>query len=308
MFRLFALAAALAAYGAAALGSWIRINEAGMTCPDWPLCNGAVVPALAGGVVLEWGHRMIVAFESVLMVAALVTAWQQRERIAGIGRTTAFIVVAYCVQVVLGAATVALSNSPWSVVWHWGAAMAFLGGLSVLVILAFVEPARKPTLPAVQNGLYPLITACAVVAFVTMCAGAYVSSSGAGLACLSLPYCNGTLFGHSAAQLAQMVHRLFAGLFFVFATLAVYRVAGGAPLSVRVATLVGYTLIVVQILLGFANVAYLLPPTLRELHAANASLTFIAFVCAFTFATIDGTVALAPSSRRTAPSVGAGAR
>jgi len=307
MFRIFALAAALAAYGAAALGSWIRINQAGMTCPDWPLCNGAVVPALGGGVVLEWGHRMIVAFESVLMVAALVVAWQQRRRIAGIGRTAAFVVGAYCVQVVLGAATVALSNSPWSVVWHWGAAMAFLAGLSVLVILAFVEPARKAA-PAVQNGLYPLLATCAAVAFVTMCAGAYVSSSGAGLACLSLPYCNGTLFGHTTAQLAQMVHRLFAGLFFVFATIAVYRVAVGAPLRVRAATLAGYTLIVVQILLGFANVAYLLPPALRELHAANAGLTFIAFVCAFAFARIDGTVAVASAARRASPSMTAGAR
>ena len=308
MFRFLALAAALAAYGAAALGSWIRINQAGMTCPDWPLCNGAVVPALGGGVVLEWGHRMIVAFESVLMLAALVAAWQHRKRIAGIGRTAAFIVAAYSVQVILGAATVALSNSPWSVVWHWGAAMAFLGGLSVLVILAFVQPARKPETTVVHNGLYPLIATCATVAFLTMCAGAYVSSSGAGLACLSLPYCNGTLFGQSPAQLAQMVHRLFAGLFFVFATIAVYRVAVGAPLRVRVATLAGYALIVVQILLGFANVAYLLPPALRELHAANAGLTFIAFVCAFAFATIDGTVALPATARRTSPSMTAGAR
>jgi heme A synthase len=307
MFRIFALAAALAAFGAAALGSWIRINQAGMTCPDWPLCNGAIVPALGGGVVLEWGHRMIVAFESVLMVAALVAAWQQRKRIAGIGRTAAFIVSAYCVQVILGAATVALSNSPWSVVWHWGAAMAFLAGLSVLVILAFVEPARK-AVPAVQNGLYPLLATCAAVAFVTMCAGAYVSSSGAGLACLSLPYCNGTLFGHTPAQLAQMVHRLFAGLFFVFATIAVYRVTVSAPLRVRAATLAGYTLIVAQILLGFANVAYLLPPALRELHAANAGLTFIAFVCAFAFATIDGTVAVASAAHRSSPSMTAGAR
>ena len=307
MFRIFALAAALAAFSAAALGSWIRINQAGMTCPDWPLCNGAIVPALGGGVVLEWGHRMIVAFESVLMVAALVAAWQQRKRIAGIGRTAAFIVSAYCVQVILGAATVALSNSPWSVVWHWGAAMAFLAGLSVLVILAFVEPARKAA-PVVQNGLYPLIAACAAVAFVTMCAGAYVSSSGAGLACLSLPYCNGTLFGQTPAQLAQMVHRLFAGLFLVFATVAVYRVAVGAPLRVRAATLTGYTLIVAQIFLGFANVAYLLPPALRELHAANAGLTFIAFVCAFAFARIDGTVAIASAARRSSPSITAGAR
>ena len=31
----------------------------GMTCPDWPLCQGEVVPVLDGGVVLEWSHRMV---------------------------------------------------------------------------------------------------------------------------------------------------------------------------------------------------------------------------------------------------------
>ena len=73
MFRAFSLAAAIAAFALAVLGSWIRINGAGMTCPDWPLCHGAVVPALDGSIVLEWSHRMLALLVGVLLLGAIVT-------------------------------------------------------------------------------------------------------------------------------------------------------------------------------------------------------------------------------------------
>jgi len=52
-FRIAAGGAAGLALALAVLGSWVRINGAGMTCPDWPLCRGSLVPQLIGGVVLE---------------------------------------------------------------------------------------------------------------------------------------------------------------------------------------------------------------------------------------------------------------
>ena len=64
----------------------------------------------------------------------------------------------------------------------------------------------------------------------------------------------------------------------------------------RVATLFGYALVVLQVMLGFANVAWRLPMLLREAHAANACLTFLAFVGALMFAAIDGTVTAEASS------------
>ena len=79
MFRAFSLAAAIAAFALAVLGSWIRINGAGMTCPDWPLCHGAVVPVLDGGVILEWSHRMVALLEGVLLLGAIVAGWRARR-------------------------------------------------------------------------------------------------------------------------------------------------------------------------------------------------------------------------------------
>src|SRR5665213_353068 len=118
MFRGFSFAAAAGALALVVLGSWIRINGAGMTCPDWPLCHGALVPVLDGGVVLEWSHRLAAFVEGGLVIGAIGFGWRQRAQIAGVTPVLVTIGAIFAVQVGLGAATVALANSPWSVVLH----------------------------------------------------------------------------------------------------------------------------------------------------------------------------------------------
>jgi heme A synthase len=289
MFRAFSLAAAIAAFALAVLGSWIRINGAGMTCPDWPLCHGAIVPVLDGGVILEWSHRMVALLEGGLLLGAIVTGWRARREIAGVTPLLLALGGIFVVQVALGAGTVAVANSPWSVVAHWGMAMLFLGVLTALAIVAVVQP-RPAAMPA-QSGLFSMLILTAAGAFVAMCAGAYVSSSGAGLACSSLPGCeSGSWTGVSAAEGAQMAHRVLAGIFFLVATVVAYWASLGTTPRVRNAALCAYALIVLQVMLGMANVVWQLPLGLREAHAANAAATFIAFICAIVFAAIDGTM------------------
>jgi heme A synthase len=266
-----------------------------MTCPDWPLCHGAVVPVLDGGVILEWSHRMVAALEGLLLIGAIVTGWRARRDVAGVTPIILSLGAIFVLQVGFGAATVAVSNSPWSVVLHWGTAMLLLAALTALAIVSVLRPV--PGRPIAQSGLYGLLALCAVVAFTAMCAGAYVSSSGAGLACATLPTCQGSWTGMDPAENAQMTHRILAGVFFLVATVATYWAALGTTARVRVATLAAYALIVLQVMLGMANVAWQLPLGLREAHAANAAATFIAFVCAIVFASIDGTVRQAAVQR-----------
>jgi heme A synthase len=294
MFRAFSLAAAVAAFLLAVLGSWVRVNGAGMTCPDWPLCHHALVPVLSGGVVLEWSHRLLALVTGVLVLPALWTGWRERDRIGGVRAVLGFIGAVFVVQIALGGLTVALANTPWSVVVHWGTAMLLLAGLTALALLAFAEPARVQVRHSVLGGV---LVAGTGLAFLTMLAGSYVSSSGAGLACTTLPACDGgSWFGSFPAQLAQMAHRWIAGAFFAAATAAAYGAAAAGTPRVRIATLFAYALVVLQVMLGLANVAWQLPTVLREAHAANACAAFVAFVAAVAFAAIDGAAAVAPEA------------
>lgn len=290
LFRGFALAGVVLAFALSLLGSWIRINGAGLSCPDWPLCHGVLVPALQGRVVLEWTHRLLAFVEAFVVLGAIVTGLRERGHVAGVSAALWALGIVFAFQVSLGGLTVVLGNSPLSVMTHWGMGMALLAALTALALLAFLAP--EPSVArALRSGANesaaPALAVAAGFAFVTMCAGAYVSSSYAGLACPTLPACNGTLFGQSAAQLAQMLHRLSALAFAIVAVLATYAVARGASRRVLGCALTGLALLFVQIGLGIANVAWALPPALREMHATNAVATFLAFVIAAVLAALD---------------------
>lgn len=281
------LAAVIVAYGEVMLGSWTRINGAGMTCPDYPLCNGQVIPSMGGGTVWEWTHRLTAAILSLLVISVLFTAWRRR-RAAGFVAPVGIVVAAlFAFQVFLGAATVHLSNSPTSVVWHWGTAMAFVASLTAMAIFAFEASREKnhPSEARARSLMTGVLAGTACVAFVTMCVGAYVSSSGAGLACIDIPGCAGNAVVYTPGQQVQMLHRFIAAACLLCAVVSFALVwALGAASRVRVAASIALGLVFVQILLGLLNVALRLPIDLREAHAANAALVFLAFVCATIFA------------------------
>jgi heme A synthase len=288
-----ALAADLVALATLMLGSWTRINGAGLTCPDWPLCHGHVLPSLSDGTVWEWSHRMLAFAVAPLALALVAVAWRERRHSPFVTPTIAAIAALFLVQVFLGAETVRLANAPLSVVAHWATAMALIAAFSAMAVFAAAsEPnVRVPNDTRRVSYALPLVLGITtLVAFVTMCVGAYVSSSGAGLACLSIPGCAGNIVVYTTGQFVQMLHRIAAGVTLVCAAGAV-AVTWAQPASARVraAVLAGIVLISVQVLLGLLNVALRLPMDLREAHAVNAALVFLAFFVATTLGVLDAT-------------------
>lgn len=289
--RRLALGADLVALATVMLGSWTRIQGAGETCPDWPLCHGKVVPLFSEGTIWEWAHRLFAFLVAPLVIALIVAAWRKRDRSPFVAPTVAIIATLFLAQILLGAATVRLANSPMSVVLHWGTAMAFIAALSAMAIFAAAaESAENPAAGRSPStiALTAVLAATAAATFLTMCVGAYVSSSGAGLACLSIPGCAGNVVVYTDGQIVQMVHRLAAGATLVCAAGSLaFAWARPASTRVRVAVTVGVALICIQVLLGLLNVALRLPTDLREAHAVNAALAFLAFVIATVFAALD---------------------
>jgi heme A synthase len=296
-FRYTAGGAAGLALALAVLGSWVRINGAGMTCPDWPLCRGQLVPSLIGGVVLEWSHRAIALTVGFVIIALFIAGWRVRREIAGVVPAMIILVAIFALQVTIGGITIHESNSPRSVMLHWAVAMLLLSTLVFLAILAFVAPKPGSGVPAIRRGTpFPALAVAAGCAYVTMCIGSYVSSSGAGLACATFPSCDGTLTGSSFPQLVQMLHRIAALTFVLTALVAAAVAAQNGMLRVRAWAFAGAALALFQVALGIGNVVMRMPTLMREAHAANAAVTFLAFGIATFLATIDPVAERSPAS------------
>jgi heme A synthase len=290
LFRL-ALAADAVALFTLMLGSWTRINGAGLTCPDWPLCRGRLLPSLGDGTLWEWSHRLLASAVAPLVLALIAVAWRQRRSSPFVAPTIGVIALLFLVQVALGAETVHLANTPYSVASHWATAMALIAALSAMAIFAAAAGEAPDSRNGASHGdsiLTFALGATAIAAFVTMCIGAYVSSSGAGLACLSIPGCAGNVVVYTSGQYVQMLHRFAAGATLIFAAGALALAwARSASARVRAATLLGAALVALQVLLGLLNVALRLPTDLREAHAVNAALLFLSFFVATAFAILD---------------------
>ena len=143
--RRLALAADAVALMTLMLGSWTRINGAGLTCPDWPLCRGHLLPSLADGTIWEWLHRLLAFAVAPFVIALIVVAWRQRRSSPFVAPTMAAIALLFLVQVFLGAETVRLANTPISVVAHWATAMALIAALSAMAVFAMATDRAEPS-------------------------------------------------------------------------------------------------------------------------------------------------------------------
>ncbi|MBW4446409.1 MAG: heme A synthase [Spirirestis rafaelensis WJT71-NPBG6] len=64
-----------------AIGSATRVMNAGLACPDWPLCYGELVPAkqMNFQVFLEWFHRLDASLIGLSAIALFALSWWHRR-------------------------------------------------------------------------------------------------------------------------------------------------------------------------------------------------------------------------------------
>src|SRR5256886_5713813 len=135
-FRALSVATAVVTYALVVLGGVVRVSGSGLGCPDWPLCQGGVVPPLDVHAIIEYSPRTTASLTSglVLVTAAFAwVAWRRRRDIV-IPATVALGLLV--VQVVLGAVTVRLELPPMIVLAHLATAMALLAAVCLTATAA----------------------------------------------------------------------------------------------------------------------------------------------------------------------------
>jgi heme A synthase len=98
----FATAAAALIFLQSVIGGLVRHTDAGMACPDAPLCLGRLVPPLVNTpIILHFGHRVIGMFALLTIVGLAI--WVGRQSTCAAVRTWALLAAGLVVaQVSLG--------------------------------------------------------------------------------------------------------------------------------------------------------------------------------------------------------------
>ena len=264
------LVTALLTFALIVIGSVVRTTGSGLACPDWPLCQGRLIPPFEFHVLIEWGHRAVALLVSLAILAVTIVTLTHaglRRRLGGLVALTACLLV---VQVLLGALTVWKLLDPSVVSGHLAVALLIFSSLVAYTRRA-AEAGAAPG-PARPAGLMPAFAVATTLTYLQSLLGGVVSTHHAGLACPDWPTCFGEWFPALQGLVGlQMAHR-FGGYLLTAAVLVAAAAARSAPdARVRGAGRLALTLVVVQVILGVSNVHLRTPVWLSAAHLATAT-------------------------------------
>ena len=315
MFKGIVFTSTLLTFVVVVFGSFVRLSDAGLGCPDWPGCYGhIVVPESQADLQkaqqnfpdkkietakawIEMTHRYLAGTLGLLIFTIAVMSWRNRHKGAPVALPT-ILVGLVIFQALLGMWTVTLLLKPVIVALH------LLGGmtiLSLLVWLAMSQITKGLKAASAWPGHYRGFAAVGlVILFGQIALGGWVSSNYAALACTDFPMCQSQWLPpmdfHHAFQLVRELgvtaagvplssealtaihwsHRVGALLTFTYLL-----VLGLAVVAVRDLRIYGGVMLVflfTQVGLGIANILLSLPLAVAVAHNAMAALLLASLV------------------------------
>ncbi len=126
-YRFLVYANVIFIYAAIVAGGYVASTKSGLACPDWPTCNGQIVPVFTTQVIIEYTHRLVALLAGIFFLAVTVFTWlrfRQSSRLVATVSVGFFLLVA---QIFLGMVTVETSLAPAIVAVHLGLATAVFG-------------------------------------------------------------------------------------------------------------------------------------------------------------------------------------
>ena len=186
-------------------GSFTRLTDSGLGCPDWPGCYGHVSPvgasqhieaaqaAIPNGPVtptkawIEMIHRYLAMTVGLLILITAIVAWWDRKTLPYSPLWPSLTLGWVILQGLFGKYTVTLKLYPAVVTAH------LLGGLVLLALLVRQHVAwkrQKDDHFGLPKTLRRWLAACMAVLWLQIALGGWVSTNYAVLACTGFPQCN----------------------------------------------------------------------------------------------------------------------
>jgi cytochrome c oxidase assembly protein subunit 15 len=319
------LAALMLAFVVVVLGAYTRLTHAGLGCPDWPGCYGALVvpesveaegaaahairPLDRDKAWTEMIHRYAAGTLGLLILAMAVVAWRRRRDPDQPVLLPLLLLALVVFQALLGMWTVTWLLKPAVVSAH------LLGGLAVLALLSWLVLAhwfRGPPDEGARDNLVPWAVAALAVLAAQIFLGGWTSANYAALICPEFPACRGGewwppadfaegfrfwrgigpdyeggVLDAAGRTAVHLAHRLGAlAAAIVIGAAALRAMLGRSPRSRFIGAAV-LGLLCLQIALGVSNVLLSLPLPVAVAHNATAALLLLALTALLRQAVIN---------------------
>ncbi|MFN8589721.1 MAG: COX15/CtaA family protein [Candidatus Eisenbacteria bacterium] len=254
------------------VGSIVRTTGSGLSCPDWPLCHGQLIPPMQFNILMEWGHRLLALLVGLLLLGTVGAIAFRAETRARYGGLAALAVALYFSQALLGALTVWKLLDPSVVSGHLAVGLLLFATLVTTATLAHAEAGDAASEAVRPAGLLPLFALATVLVWFQAVLGGMVSTNHASLACPDWPTCNGEWFPRLTGLVGlQVAHRYGAYLLtLVLLTVAVSAERTGDTAIRWLGRLAG-RLVLLQVAIGVGNVLLGVPVWVSALHLGNAA-------------------------------------
>ena len=275
-FRLAArlgFATALLTFALIVIGSVVRTTGSGLACPDWPLCQGRLIPSFQFNVMIEWTHRLVALLVSLALVALSALTFAHSALRKRLGGLAVLALSLLAMQILLGALTVWKLLDPSVVSGHLAVALLIFATLLAYARIAGQAAEAGAVPPAVRPaGLMPAFVGATTLTYLQSLLGGMVSTHHAGLACPDWPTCFGEWFPPLQGLVGlQMAHRYGAYLLTASVLVAASMARSAPDPRVRRAGPLALGLVVGQVVLGVSNVHLDTPVWLSAAHLATAT-------------------------------------
>ena len=226
-----------------AVGSATRVMNAGLACPDWPLCYGQLIPSRQMNlqVFLEWFHRLdaaLIGFSTLTLV--MLTWWQRLSLPRWLPWAATFALGLILFQGVLGGLTVTELLRFDIVTAHLGTALLFF--VTLLAIATTLIPYQGT---GTAQNLRFLGLLATILVYLQSLLGGLVGSQWALHQCFG----SGELCTVMNSHLWGVIPASLATLAVVFSA---WRTAGLHPLLRQLSNLI-VCILIGQIALGYAT-------------------------------------------------------